>query len=83
MGSTCSPMANRPAGRTGGKKMYTAKLYSTAVTPVSIVAINAKSVSEAKGYAISVASDFDTPGYDAIRTIELYVDGTKIDTITL
>ena len=63
--------------------MYIAKLYSTAVTPVSIVSINAKSVSEAKGYAISVASDFDIPGYDAIRTILLYVDGTKIDTITL
>ena len=63
--------------------MYIAKLYSTAVTPVSIVSINAKSVSEAKRYAISVASDFNIPGYDAIRTILLYVDGTKIDTITL
>ena len=77
-------MANRPAGRrTGGKKMYIAKLFSTATTPVSIVSINAKSVSEAKRYAISVASDFDIPGYDAIHTIQLYVDGTKIDTITL
>ena len=76
-------MANRPAGRrTGGKNMYTAKLFSTASMPVSIVSINAKSVSEAKQYAISVASDFDVPGYDAIHTIELY-DGTKIDTITL
>ena len=63
--------------------MYIAKLYSTAVTPVSIMSINAKSVSEAKEYAIFVASDFDIPGYDAIHTIELYVDGTKIDTTTL
>ena len=77
-------MANRPAGRrTGGKKMYTAKLFSTALTPECIISINAKSVSEAKRYAISVASNFDIPGYDAIHTIELYVDGTKIDTITL
>ena len=63
--------------------MYTAKLFSTSSTPVCIISINAKSVSEAKQYAISVASDFGIPGYDAIRTIELYVDGTKIDTITL
>ena len=77
-------MANRPAGRrTGGKKMYTAKLFSTALTPECIISINAKSVSEAKRYAISVASDFDIPGYDAIHTILLYVDGTKIDTINL
>ena len=77
-------MANRPAGRrTGGKKMYIAKLFSTSSTPVSVISINAKSVSEAKRYAISVASDFDIPGYDAIHTIEIYVDGTKIDTITL
>ena len=63
--------------------MYTAKLFSTASMPVSIVSINAKSVSEAKRYAISVASDFDIPGYDAIHTILLYVNETKIDTITL
>ena len=63
--------------------MYTAKLFSTALTPVCTSSINAKSVSEAKQYAISVASDFDIPGYDAIHTIELYVDGTKIDTITI
>ena len=63
--------------------MYIAKLFSTATTPVSIISINVKSVSEAKQYAISVASDFDIPGYDAIHTILLYVDGTKIDTITL
>ena len=78
-------MANRPAGhRTGGKKMYIAKLFSTASTPVSIISISSKSTLEdAKRYAISVASDFNAPGYDAIHTIELYVDGTKIDTITL
>ena len=76
----------RTAQQDGGqeaKKMYTAKLFSTAAMPVSIVAINAKSVAEAKRYAISVASDFDIPGYDAIHTILLYVGGTKIDTITL
>ena len=63
--------------------MYIAKLYSTAITPVSIISINAKNILDAKRYAISVASDFDIPGYDAIHTILLYVDGTKIDTITL
>lgn len=63
--------------------MYIAKLFSTALTPVCIISINEKSVSEAKRYALSVASDFDIPGYDSIHTIELYVDGTKIDTITL
>ena len=77
-------MANRPAGRrTGGKKMYTAKLFSTASTPVCIISINEKNILDAKRYAISVASDFDIPGYDAIHTILLYVDGAKIDTITL
>ena len=77
-------MANRPAGRrTGGKKMYTAKLFSTSSTPVCIISINEKNTLDAKRYAISVASDFDIPGYDAIHTILLYVDGAKIDTITL
>ena len=63
--------------------MYIAKLFSTASTPVCIISINAKDMIDAKQYAISVASDFDIPGYDAIHTIELYVDGTKIDTITI
>ena len=63
--------------------MYTAKLFSTALTPVCIISINAKSILDAKRYAVSVATDFDIPGYDAIHTILLYVDGTKIDTITL
>ena len=63
--------------------MYIAKLFSTASMPVSIVSINAENILDAKRYAISVASDFDIPGYDAIHTILLYVDGTKIDTITL
>ena len=63
--------------------MYIAKLYSMATTPVSIISINAKNILDAKRYAISVASDFDIPGYDAIHTILLYVNETKIDTITL
>ena len=63
--------------------MYTAKLFSTASTPVCIISINEKNILDAKRYAISVASDFDIPGYDAIHTILLYVDGAKIDTITL
>ena len=63
--------------------MYTAKLFSTALTPVCIISINEKNILDAKRYAISVASDFDIPGYDAIHTILLYVDGTKIDTISL
>ena len=65
-------MANRPAGRrTGGKKMYTAKLFSTASTPVSIISMNEKSILDAKRYAISVALDFGIPGYDTICTIEI------------
>lgn len=63
--------------------MYIAKLYSTATAPVSIISINAKNILDAKRYAISIASEFDIPGYRAIHTILLYVDGTKIDTITL
>ena len=63
--------------------MYTAKLFSTAAMPVSIVSINAKNILDAKRYAISVASDFDIPGYDAIRTIEIYADDTKVDTISI
>ena len=63
--------------------MYTAKLFSTSSTPVSVISMNEKSILDAKRYAISVASDFDTPGYDAIRTIEIYANDTKIDTITL
>ena len=58
--------------------MYIAKLFSTALAPVCIISINVKSVSEAKRYAISVAS-----GYDAIRTIEIYANDTKIDSIDL
>ena len=63
--------------------MYIAKLFSTAITPDCIISINAKSVSEAKRYAFSVASDFDIPGYDAIHTIEIYADDTKIDTVSI
>ena len=63
--------------------MYIAKLFSTATTPVCVISMNEKSILDAKQYAISIASDFDIPGYDAIHTILLYVDGTKIDTITL
>ena len=63
--------------------MYTAKLFSTASTPVSVISMNEKSILDAKRYAISVASDFDIPGYDAIRTIEIYANDTKIDSIDL
>ena len=63
--------------------MYIAKLFSTALTPECIISINSKSVSEAKRYAFSIASDFDIPGYDAIRTIEIYANDTKIDSIDL
>ena len=63
--------------------MYIAKLFSTALTPVCIISINAKSILDAKRYAISIASDFNTPGYDAIRTIEIYADDTKVDTISI
>ena len=50
---------------------------------INFISMNEKSILDAKRYAISVASDFDIPGYDAIHTILLYVDGTKIDTINL
>ena len=63
--------------------MYTAKLFSTSSTPVCIISINEKSILDAKRYALSIASEFDIPGYDAIRTIEIYVDDTKIDTISI
>ena len=63
--------------------MYTAKLFSTSSTPVSVISMNEKSILDAKRYAISVASEFDIPGYDAIRTIEIYANDTKIDSIDL
>ena len=63
--------------------MYIAKLFSTASTPISVISINEKSILDAKRYAISVASDFNAPGYDAIHTIEIYADDTKIDTISI
>lgn len=63
--------------------MYTAKLFSTASTPISVISINEKSILDAKRYAISVASDFNIPGYDAIRIIEIYANDTKIDTISI
>ena len=61
--------------------MYIAKLFSTATTPVSIISINAKNILDVKRYAISVASDFDIPGYDAIHRIEIYADDALVDTI--
>ena len=63
--------------------MYTAKLFSTSSTPVSVISMNEKSILDAKRYAISVASEFDIPGYDAIRIIEIYANDTKIDTISI
>ena len=63
--------------------MYIAKLYSTAATPVSIMSINAKNILDAKRHALFVASEFDIPGYDAIRTIEIYADDSKVDTISI
>ena len=76
-------MTNRPAGRRTGGKMYTAKLFSTSSTTVCVISMNAKNILDAKRYAISVASDFDIPGYDAIHTIEIYANDTKIDTISI
>ena len=61
--------------------MYIAKLFSTATTPVSIISINAKNILDVKRYAISVASDFDIPGYDAIHKIKIYADDALVDTI--
>ena len=63
--------------------MYIAKLFSTALTPECIISINEKNILDAKRYAISVASEFDIPGYDAIHTIEIYADDTKVDTISI
>lgn len=63
--------------------MYTAKLFSTASTPISVISINEKSILDAKRYAISIASEFNIPGYDAIRIIEIYANDTKIDTISI
>ena len=65
----------------GDYNMYIAKLYSNVATPVSIISINAKNILDAKRYAISVASDFDIPGYDAIHRIEIYANDALVDTI--
>ena len=62
--------------------MYMAKLYSNAATPVSIISYASfKNILDVKRYAISVASEFDIPGYDAIHRIEIYVDDALVDTI--
>ena len=63
--------------------MYIAKLYSNAAaTPKSIIHYSTqKDIAEVKRYAISVASEFDIPGFDAIRRIEIYADDTLVDTI--
>ena len=63
--------------------MYTAKLFSTASTPVCIISINEKNILNAKRYAISVALGFGIPGYDTVCTIEIYANDTKIDSIDL
>lgn len=64
--------------------MYIAKLYSNAVTPVSIISYaRCQNILDVKRYAISVASDFDIPGYDAIHTIEIYDGDALVDTIVL
>ena len=63
--------------------MYIAKLFSTATMPVSIISISSKNILDAKRCAISIASDFNIPGYDAIRIIEIYSNDTKIDTFSL
>lgn len=64
--------------------MYIAKLYSNAATPNSIISYASfKNILDVKRYAISVASEFDIPGYDAIRTIEIYDGDALVDTIVL
>ena len=79
MGSTCSPMANHPAGRTGGKKMYTAKLFNDlfAYNPVMIINdCKSKTLLEALQYAINRSAD-------TIIRIDMYNDGVYVDTSVL
>lgn len=62
--------------------MYIAKLYSNAVTPVSIISYaSSKNILDVKRYAISVASEFDVPGFDAIQRIEIFDGDALVDTI--
>ena len=66
----------------GDYNMYIAKLYSNMATPVSIISYTShQNILDVKRYAISVASDFDIPGYDAIHRIEIYADDALVDTI--
>ena len=63
--------------------MYTAKLFDEATTPITIIHYSTmqKDIAEVKRYAVSVASEFDAPGFDAIRRIEIYADDALVDTI--
>ena len=64
--------------------MYIAKLYSNASTPISIISYaSSKNILDVKRYAISVASKFDIPGYDAIHRIEIFDGDALVDTIVL
>ena len=80
-------MANRPAGRrTGGKKMYTAKLFDEmfSSTPVMIIDDRiSKTLVEALQYAINRSADFNVPGFDAIIRIDMYNEGVYVDTSVL
>lgn len=62
--------------------MYIIKLFDGAITPKTIIADRkSKSISDAEHRALSVASQFDIPGYDAIHKIEIYADDALVDTI--
>ena len=79
-------MANRPAGRTGGKKMYTAKLFDDlfAYNPVMIINDHkSKTLLEALQNAINRSADFNVPGFDAIIRIDMYNEDVYVDTSIL
>lgn len=64
--------------------MYIAKIYSNAVIPVSIISYaRCQNILDIKRHAISVASEFDIPGYDAIHRIEIFDGDALVDTIVL
>lgn len=62
--------------------MYIAKLFDGATMPKTIIHHStSKDIAEVKRHALSVASEFDIPGFDAVHRIEIYADDVLVDTI--
>ena len=66
--------------------MYTAKLFDDLFSDYPVTIIDdrkSKTLLEALQNAINRAADFDVPGFDAVVRIDVYNDGTYIDTSVL